>query len=110
MAFYQLPSPVAIMCGVIAAFLLFKGSVTEKFETFVNGCGHSDIIIMCIIYLLAGAFAGVSKAMGGVESTANLGLTFIPPQYITLLQEFQKQWEELNQQLILGLHLYRLSI
>ncbi|MFR4518675.1 MAG: Na+/H+ antiporter NhaC family protein, partial [Fusobacterium sp.] len=40
-------------------------------------------IIMCIIYLLAGAFAGVSKAMGGVESTANLGLTFIPPQYIT---------------------------
>lgn len=38
---------------------------------------------MCIIYLLAGAFAGVSKAMGGVESTANLGLTFIPPQYIT---------------------------
>ncbi len=83
MAFYQLPSPVAIMCGVIAAFLLFKGSVTEKFETFVSGCGHSDIIIMCIIYLLAGAFAGVSKAMGGVESTANLGLTFIPPQYIT---------------------------
>ena len=36
---------------------------------------------MC--YLLAGAFAGVSKAMGGVESTANLGLTYIPVHYIT---------------------------
>ena len=46
-------------------------------------CIRDSIIIMCIIYLLAGAFAGVSKAMGGVESTANLGLTFIPPQYIT---------------------------
>lgn len=83
MAFYQLPSPVAIMCGVVTAFVLFKGTINEKFETFIGGCGHSDIIIMCIIYLLAGAFAGVSKAMGGVESTANLGLTFIPPQYIT---------------------------
>lgn len=83
MAFYQLPSPVAIMVGVISAFVLFKGTINEKFETFIKGCGHSDIIIMCTIYLLAGAFAGVSKAMGGVESTANLGLTFIPSQYIT---------------------------
>ena len=83
MAFYQLPSPVAILCGVVTAFILFKGTITEKFETFVKGCGHSDIIIMCIIYLLAGAFASVSKAMGGVESTANLGLTFIPAHYIT---------------------------
>lgn len=83
MAFYQLPSPVAILCGVVSAFILFKGTITEKFETFVSGCGHSDIVIMCIIYLLAGAFASVSKAMGGVESTANLGLTFIPPHYIT---------------------------
>lgn len=83
MAFYQLPSPVAIACGIVAAFVLFKESIDEKFDTFIKGCGNSDIIIMCVIYLLAGAFAGVSKAMGGVESTANLGLTYIPVEYIT---------------------------
>ena len=83
MAFYQLPSPVAIIAGIVCAFILFKESIDEKFDTFVKGCGNSDIIIMCVIYLLAGAFAGVSKAMGGVESTANLGLTYIPVHYIT---------------------------
>lgn len=82
LAFYQLPAPIAAFAGVIAAFVLFKGTINDKFTTFVKGCGHQDIIIMCIIYLLAGAFAGVSKAMGGVDSTVNLGLTYIPAQYI----------------------------
>ncbi|GLI55059.1 sodium:proton antiporter [Propionigenium maris DSM 9537] len=82
LAFYQLPAPVAVFAGIIAAFLLFKGSIGEKFNTFVKGCGNQDIIIMCIIYLLAGAFAGVSKSMGGVDSTVNLGLTYIPAHYI----------------------------
>ncbi|WDV44973.1 Na+/H+ antiporter NhaC family protein [Clostridiaceae bacterium M8S5] len=81
-AFYQFPAPVAIFCGIIVAFIILKGTINEKFETFVKGCGNNDIIIMCIIYLLAGAFAAVSKAMGGVDSTVNLGLTYIPPQYV----------------------------
>ena len=82
MAFYQLPSPVAVFVGIIVAFILFKGTIMEKFETFLEGCGHQDIITMCIIYLLAGAFAGVSKAMGGVDATVNMGLTYIPAHYI----------------------------
>jgi len=82
MAFYQLPAPVAIFVGVIVAFLIFKGNLTEKFDCFLKGCGDQDILIMCIIYLLAGAFATVSKAMGGVDSTVNFGLTYIPPQFI----------------------------
>ncbi|MCY6958041.1 Na+/H+ antiporter NhaC family protein [Clostridium brassicae] len=83
MAFYQLPAPVAAFAGIVVAFFLLKGTINEKFESFVEGCGNSDIIIMCVIYLLAGAFAAVSKAMGGVDSTVNLGLTLIPVQYIT---------------------------
>ena len=83
MAFYQLPAPVAIFIGIIAAFALFKGSITHKFDSFLKGCGEENIIIMCIIYLLAGAFAGVSKAMGGVDATVNFGLTYIPTQFIS---------------------------
>lgn len=82
MAFYQLPAPIAIFPAIVCAFFLFKGSIKEKFETFLEGCGHQDIITMCIIYLLAGGFAVVSKAMGGVDSTVNLGLTYIPAHYI----------------------------
>ncbi|MBE6067725.1 MAG: Na+/H+ antiporter NhaC family protein [Clostridium lundense] len=82
MAFYQLPAPVAAFCGIISAFFILKGSINEKFDTFVKGCGDSNIIIMCIIYLLAGAFATVSSAVGGVDSTVNLGLTYIPANFI----------------------------
>ena len=82
MAFYQLPAPVAVFIGIISAFILFKGNITHKFDSFLKGCGEENIIIMCIIYLLAGAFAGVSKAMGGVDATVNFGLTYIPSQFI----------------------------
>jgi Na+/H+ antiporter NhaC len=33
---------------------------------------------MCLIFILAGAFAEIAKAMGAVESTVNLGLTYLP--------------------------------
>ena len=84
LAFYQLPGPVAAAAGIVVAFILFKGTIEEKFNTFLEGCGHQDIMTMCIIYLLAGAFAVVSKAMGGVDSTVNLGITYIPPHYIAV--------------------------
>ena len=83
MAFYQLPAPVAIIVGVVVAFIIFKGSIEEKFSQFAKGCGNENILIMCFIYLFAGAFATVANAMGGVDSTVNLGLSFIPAQYIT---------------------------
>lgn len=83
MAFYEFPAPVAVIVGIIVAFFLLEGSIDEKFDTFIKGCGQENIIIMCIIYLLAGAFSAVSSAMGGVESTVNLGLTLIPAQFVT---------------------------
>ena len=49
---------------------------------FSQGCGHQDIITMCVIYLLAGAFAGVTKTMGGVDSTVNLALSYIPVHFL----------------------------
>lgn len=84
LAFYQLPGPVAAFVGIVVAFIIFKGKMEDKFKSFLAGCGHQDIMTMCIIYLLAGAFAVVSKAMGGVDSTVNLGITYIPPQYIAV--------------------------
>src|SRR5699024_5137335 len=84
MGFYAFKSPIAVIIGIISAFFLIKGSIDEKFDIFIKGCGEENIIIMCIIYLLAGAFSAVSKSMGGVDSTVNLGLTIIPPSLITV--------------------------
>ncbi len=81
-AFYQLPAPVAAMVGLIFAFLITRGSLNSKMETFIKGAGESNIITMCIIYLLAGALATVAKDIGGVDSTVNLGLSLIPQSLI----------------------------
>jgi len=83
MAFYQFPAPTACLIGVIVAFIMFKGSIDEKFTTFAKGVGGEDIVIMCMIYLLAGAFSSVSKEMGGVDSVVNLGLSFLPVSVVT---------------------------
>lgn len=77
-AFYQLPSPVAILPAIILALIISKQKINQAIETFINGIGHSNIIAMCIIYLLAGAFASVAKATGGVDATVALGLSLIP--------------------------------
>lgn len=84
MAFYQFPAPIAAFMGIIIGILLLSGSFEEKVKILLEGCGSEDIIIMCMIYLLAGAFSTVSSAMGGVESTVNLGLSLIPINYIVV--------------------------
>ncbi|WP_032554219.1 Na+/H+ antiporter NhaC family protein [Vibrio splendidus] len=81
-AFYQLPAPIAALPAVMLALLLSKDKLNRAIEQFLSGVGHKDIIAMCMIYLLAGAFAAVAKASGGVGATVNLGLSAIPTSMI----------------------------
>lgn len=81
-AFYQLPAPIAVLPAVILALILSKDKLNRSIEHFMRGVGHQDIIAMCMIYLLAGAFASVAKASGGVDATVNLGLSAIPTNMI----------------------------
>lgn len=80
--FYALPAPIAVIAGIIVAFLIFKQSINSKIETLLAGCGDSKILTMCLIYLLAGAFATITKETGSVDAIVNLGLDFIAIQYI----------------------------
>ena len=57
------------------AFLLFRESIEAKVDTLIKGCGNNQIITMCLIYLLSGAFAVVTQAMGAVDSRAPLTLS-----------------------------------
>jgi len=77
-AFYQLPSVVAILPAIVLALIISKETLNNAIETFIAGIGHANIIAMCLIYLLAGAFAAVAKATGGVDATVALGLSLIP--------------------------------
>ena len=80
--FYALPAPIAVIVGIIVAFLMFKQTINSKINTLLKGCGDDKILTMCLIYLLAGAFATITKTTGSVDAIVNLGLDFIAIQYI----------------------------
>lgn len=81
-AFYQLPGHVAILPALILAVWLHRAPLTHSIDVIVKGAGNSNIITMCLIYLLAGAFASVATATGGVDAVVNAGLSVIPAQFI----------------------------
>ncbi len=82
--FYALPAPIAVIAGIFVAFLMFKQSINSKISTLLKGCGDDKILTMCLIYLLAGAFATVTKATGSVDTIVQLGMDLINNQYIYL--------------------------
>ncbi|WP_223654993.1 Na+/H+ antiporter NhaC family protein [Halopseudomonas nanhaiensis] len=81
-AFYQVKAPVAILPAIVLAVLLAREGLNRSLDTFVAGIGDSNIITMVLVFLLAGAFATVTDAIGGVTATVNMGLSFIPPSFV----------------------------
>jgi len=81
-AFYQVKAPVAILPAIILAVLLARDTLNRTLEAFVAGVGDSNIITMALVFLLAGAFATVTEAIGGVSATVNMGLSFIPTSMV----------------------------
>ncbi|WP_114326962.1 Na+/H+ antiporter NhaC family protein [Candidatus Colwellia aromaticivorans] len=81
-AFYQLPASIAIIPAVFVSLYLgkvvAKETIEKQINQFIKGAGHANIITMCIIYLLAGAFASVAKATGSVDASVQLGLAVFP--------------------------------
>lgn len=81
--FNQFPRHVALFIAIGVAVLMNKSKkIDDKIEIFSKNAGSSGVMMMGLIYLLAGGFSGAAKSMGGVESVVNLGLTFIPSTFI----------------------------
>lgn len=81
-AFYELHAPIAVLPALLLAVLLQKGRKQQAVTEMIHGMGHPNIITMCVIYLLAGAFSTVASATGAVDATVQLGLTLVPPPLI----------------------------
>ena len=78
--FYMMPAIVAFLIALAVAFMQNrKLSFQNKIEIIAKGVGDDNIIIMCLIFLCAGAFSGAVTAADGVNSTVNFGLSIIPP-------------------------------
>lgn len=83
-AFYQLSPLAAILPAIMLGWALHKGTTQEKMHAFLDGVRHRDIITMCTIFLLAGAFSEITQAIGSVDATVNLALSWIPSQFLLI--------------------------
>ncbi|MCD9045955.1 Na+/H+ antiporter NhaC family protein [Luteimonas sp. MHLX1A] len=78
MGFYQLRAPVAILPALaLAAWLAWRAGQRPA-AILLRGMGDPNIVLMCLIFLLAGAFAHVSSAIGAVDAVVALGIGALP--------------------------------
>ncbi len=82
MGFYRLHAPVAILPAIALGLWIAHRAGIKAMDTLLHGIGDSNIILMCLIFLLAGAFAMVTKQIGAVDAVVALGVGALPPALI----------------------------
>lgn len=77
--FYKMPITVAfVLAAVVSVAMSRGGSLHRRIELFCKGPANPNIMLMILIFILAGAFAQTAKAMGAVDATVNLTLSILP--------------------------------
>ena len=77
--FYKMPITVAFVVSSVVTIAIFKGGkLSNRIEQFCRGAANSNIMLMVLIFILAGAFAQTAKAMGAVDATVNLAMSILP--------------------------------
>ncbi|MFV0366332.1 MAG: Na+/H+ antiporter NhaC family protein [Mangrovibacterium sp.] len=80
---YRMPVSIAFLVASVVAVLLSKEKkVSERINRFCKGAANETILFMVVIFILAGAFAGTTKAMGAVDATVNMMLYLLPDNTI----------------------------
>lgn len=78
----SIPVLAATFAAVISSFLYGNGTINERLDEFTKSAADSSTMMMVLIFLLAGAFTSVSKAMGAADALVNLCLNFLPGSMI----------------------------
>ncbi|CAN7397435.1 Na+/H+ antiporter NhaC family protein [Pseudoxanthomonas sp. LjRoot143] len=82
MGFYRLHAPVAILPAIALGLWIAHRAGVKAMDTLLQGIGDSNIVLMCLIFLLAGGFAMVTKQIGAVDAVVALGVGALPPALI----------------------------
>ena len=84
--FSTMPILVALLMAAGYALLLNNKdkslSISEKIDIFCSGGGEKTIILLVIIFLMAGAFYAVTIDIGARDATVNWALKYIPTSFL----------------------------
>ena len=78
MPWYKVSMPVAFLVASAVSLLIGRASLDEKVETYARGMGEPNIMIMCLIFILAGAFATIAKGSGAVDAAVTIAQALVP--------------------------------
>ena len=86
-SFDNLPLLVGMFIATVVSFIISspvseKKTFEEKVQIFCRGGGDETLILMVIIYMLAGAFYSVAGAMHATDTVTNLGISILPARLI----------------------------
>ena len=77
--FYKVPMVIAfLVASAVSVALNSKKTLTEKIDMYSFGMGEINIMMMCLIFILAGAFATVAKGSGAVDAAVEIAQSLVP--------------------------------
>ncbi len=77
--FYKMPITVAfVLAAIVAVWQTKLSTLHARIELFCKGAANPNIMLMVMIFILAGGFAQTAKAMGAVDAAVNLTLSVVP--------------------------------
>ncbi|MDR2628165.1 MAG: Na+/H+ antiporter NhaC family protein [Dysgonamonadaceae bacterium] len=80
--FGKVPVAIAFLLTSTTAIFFCKGSLSQRVALFCKGAANETILLMVVIFVLAGAFAGSAREMGAVDATVRLTLRLLPHNMI----------------------------
>lgn len=77
--FYAVPIVIPFLVASLYSFAVQDGlTLEQRIDTFVKGASQHSIMLMVLIFILAGAFASTAKEMGAIDATVNLTQWLLP--------------------------------
>lgn len=77
--FYAVPISIPFIVASLYSLTVQKGlSLEQRIDTFTKGASQSGIMLMVMIFILAGAFASTAKEMGAIDAAVNLTQWLLP--------------------------------
>ena len=79
MPWYKVSMPVAfVVASAVSLIIGRRRTLDEKVEVYARGMGEPNIMIMCLIFILAGAFATIAKGSGAVDAAVTIAQSLVP--------------------------------
>ena len=67
-----------VVASAVSLIIGRRRTLDEKVEVYARGMGEPNIMIMCLIFILAGAFATIAKGSGAVDAAVTIAQSLVP--------------------------------